>query len=268
MKRKAFTLIELLVVIAIIAVLMGILMPALRKVRQQARQRSCGNRVRQMVLSTLMYTDDYDTKLPRPTGIGGWMQDVSITVVHHMLATGMTREMFYCPTNHNQQIENDAFWMFNNNSWDGRRFTDYNNGSFIVSGYLFIIQTAPKVQDRGRIRRYDRDSVEPQWLETTQDGQPSLRELVVDSIFGGTAANSKYGYNFGQNVGGIYNGTSASGKGEGLYDQSSHLKNDFEVSGGNAGYLDGHVEWYNFPSDYTVNDEVEPRYTQGPNFFW
>ncbi len=63
MRRKAFTLIELLVVIAIIAILMGILMPALMKVKNQARGVLCVNRIRGLMIAYLMYKDANDDLL-------------------------------------------------------------------------------------------------------------------------------------------------------------------------------------------------------------
>ena len=55
-ERKGFTLIELLVVIAIIA----ILMPALQRVRKQARAVVCESNLKQWGPVFLMYTDDYN----------------------------------------------------------------------------------------------------------------------------------------------------------------------------------------------------------------
>jgi prepilin-type N-terminal cleavage/methylation domain-containing protein len=58
MKRQGFTLIELLVVIAIIALLMSILMPALARVRRQARGVACMANLHQWSLIWKMYCDD------------------------------------------------------------------------------------------------------------------------------------------------------------------------------------------------------------------
>ena len=58
MGKKGFTLVELLVVIAIIALLMSILMPALSRVREQAKAVLCQSNLRQMGAAFDMYTGD------------------------------------------------------------------------------------------------------------------------------------------------------------------------------------------------------------------
>ena len=69
-KPKGFTLIELLVVIAIIALLMSILMPALARVKQQARTVACGANLKQWTYFFTMYTEDHDGKFQAGVGDG------------------------------------------------------------------------------------------------------------------------------------------------------------------------------------------------------
>jgi prepilin-type N-terminal cleavage/methylation domain-containing protein/prepilin-type processing-associated H-X9-DG protein len=70
-QRKGFTLIELLVVIAIIALLMSILMPALRNVRDQAKDAMCKQRLQQWGVLYNMYADDNNGTLMDFTMING-----------------------------------------------------------------------------------------------------------------------------------------------------------------------------------------------------
>jgi prepilin-type N-terminal cleavage/methylation domain-containing protein/prepilin-type processing-associated H-X9-DG protein len=70
--HKGFTLIELLVVIAIIAILAAILFPVFSRAREKARQTACLSNVKQLVLASDMYCQDYDeTLIPSAQGRPG-----------------------------------------------------------------------------------------------------------------------------------------------------------------------------------------------------
>jgi prepilin-type N-terminal cleavage/methylation domain-containing protein/prepilin-type processing-associated H-X9-DG protein len=261
--RRAFTLIELLVVIAIIAILMAILLPALRSVKEQARQRSCAMRIRQHQYAFNIYANDNDSKLPMPSSGFYWLQDVAVKTVNFMLGAGVNRETYYCPSNSNHQRYNDLFWEYTNNSWNGSRF--HREDGYIVSGYCYILQLDPQSkQTRPEITHYETDNEQKIWLKTTLEKQSASRELCIDSIMSVRQNGTLYGLNFALIPGGIYQQYR-------VYDRTSHLKSDEEPLGGNIGFLDGHTEWRHFKPE--IEDGVAvPRYgnntAASPGFFW
>jgi prepilin-type N-terminal cleavage/methylation domain-containing protein len=103
MQRKAFTLIELLVVIAIIAILGAILFPVFAQAREKARQTTCASNLRQIVLATQMYLQDYDeTFFPaHSTGqVGGNLPNNYGRLFWPWLVRPYTNsfEAFWCPS--------------------------------------------------------------------------------------------------------------------------------------------------------------------------
>ena len=62
--HRGFTLIELLVVIAIIAILAAILFPVFARARAKAQQTVCLANVKQLGLGLVMYTTDWDNRMP------------------------------------------------------------------------------------------------------------------------------------------------------------------------------------------------------------
>jgi prepilin-type processing-associated H-X9-DG protein len=71
--------VELLVVIAIIALLVAILLPALNKARQAAYRVQCASNIRQILLATAMYTNQFQGAYP---GVDrGWQDRTKATNV-------------------------------------------------------------------------------------------------------------------------------------------------------------------------------------------
>lgn len=249
-RKHGFTLIELLVVIAIIALLMGILMPVLRTVREQSRQRACASKIRQQLFAFTMWADENDGKLPLPRYQGGWLWDIDIQTVNFMLKTGMTQEMYYCPSNTSMTKYMDHFWTFGTTEWDGKELTG-SSGAFIVSGYCYVLDD--EQSGREPIRNAENKTGQKNWLRTIQDKNAANAELCVDATLGQQDSSMKYDYNFGDIRGGTWGEIQ-------LPDRTSHLKSDEEPLGANIGYLDGHVEWRHF-------HDMEDRYGS-PSFFW
>ena len=68
--RQGFTLVELLVVIAILVLLMALLLPALQRVRGQARMFVCQANLKQWATTIALYTEDNEGHLPKGRGLG------------------------------------------------------------------------------------------------------------------------------------------------------------------------------------------------------
>ncbi len=253
MKRSAFTLIELLVVIAIIAVLMGILMPALTRVREQARQQSCAARIRQQVLSLIMYADDNNCTLPLPVTGGGWLHDLAINSVNFMMRNGMTPDMFYCPSNNVEQKYTEFFWEFTT-EWDGTQWVDPADDAFIISSYLYLMQT--RQGTRPALRNNENKTGFKEWCKTINIKHASQMELCIDAVPSQDKAGAENGLTFDEIAdGGIWSTHQ-------VYERANHMKNAGGVPrGGNIGFLDGHLEWRNF-------DDMEDRYGSTTRYWW
>lgn len=169
-KKKGFTLIELLVVIAIIALLMSILMPALNRVRKQARTTACLANLKQWGLMFAMYCQDNDGYFFSGEVQGGRPGTVNATIfgVTRAYATGSggfwrivmapyskDPKMWLCPQAVKPLPQGgipQGTWAYT--CWE----TDGNKGSYGLNGWILNIKGAKAYRTEGW-GRADKDSL-------------------------------------------------------------------------------------------------------------
>jgi len=96
-KQNAFTLIELLVVIAIIALLMAILMPALQRVKKQAKAVACQSNLHQWAIVFEMYAGQNDGYFwSGDFNRGGWEQYAWVGPLRPYYNN--EKDLRFCPT--------------------------------------------------------------------------------------------------------------------------------------------------------------------------
>jgi len=216
-----FTLIELLVVISIIALLLSILMPALSKVKEQGKRVVCSSNLKQMNLALAIYAHDNLNRFPvDPYDQSHWMWDVSVSIIDTVIASGGTRETFYCPSN--QLRNHDSRWNI---------AVDLDQGAYRGIGYYLLAE-------RGQILKGDfLGTGNKKFLKKLTASQSSRTELVLDATISLTPEV----------------GFERVSTWEGGYSRTNHLKHGTEPMGGNISFADGHVEWRRF-------DDMEVRW--------
>lgn len=147
-RTHAFTLVELLVVIGIIALLVGILLPALKGIRNQAKEIKCMSNMRQMAAGMLMYTNDHKGRFP-------WHDTLQLNYLQH---SGYTlKNGFYdvlrkryitdgwltiCPfyAERDNNLKDPYYYTSTTGNWDWDRFQPAGTAqpTIIVSPYAFL----------------------------------------------------------------------------------------------------------------------------------
>jgi len=103
-KQRGFTLIELFVVISITALLMAILMPALKKVRDQAKAVICQSNLHQWGSIFLIYTDDNNGHF-----LAGYHQGGHVAQWHQVLKDYYEdKKICFCPNAMRNRVEKAA----------------------------------------------------------------------------------------------------------------------------------------------------------------
>jgi prepilin-type N-terminal cleavage/methylation domain-containing protein len=262
---RAFTLIELLVVIAIIAILAAILLPALAAAKEKAIRTQCLANEHSLGQALAIFSSDNGDKLPELNGGASWAWDVPIPAIDQMLAAGMTKKTFYCPSTSPRYSDLENFANKNPEYGDSSSLWNFHIYSatpdplndFHIIGYALALWGANSgIADTNQNKTLQQEVA-------TINGQKLIygtsdRVLASDVIISGNN-NLPGNKNPANNYTAIFGGFKQNGA---TYPHlSAHLKGQIP-RGAMSLYKDGHVSWHKFDESFL------PRSKGGPWFWW
>ncbi len=231
MERKGFTLVELLVVIAIIAILAAILFEPLLRARGMARRAVCASNLKQLYLSMMMYSDDYDG-----WGIGTIYWGSPQTILFEANASWVSSyfpnpNLFRCPDTDWTAYKGSAWSYRPGTRWSTRQYCSY----WLMFGYSF--HSATCTSDFYGWHMYDNSTPS----SVTKSPCPNIKfcgKTVVDPKTGKASyilpASEQICVSDCYSKTGYWSG----------YGLSTGVRNNhLEFDGANIVYMDGHLEW-------------------------
>jgi len=179
---EAFTLIELLVVIAIIAILAALLLPALAKAKEKAHLANCISNLKQLGMTTTMYTGDNQDQFAYSGRAWPQMPFVDLLKLYDPYISTNNRAFFRCPADRGRGFNIE--WVILNGSAAG---LTTNHLLFPCSYYYYYNfyadnpRTALAVRKIPEVRQPTRKAISPCFASTPD----SAFDIYLDTPTGG-----------------------------------------------------------------------------------